>query len=667
VICNVESYLAKPHEKYDSHVEKVVNACREFLRYYPSLPKTIENLSDIDSSDFICYCSVLSIFHDIGKLIDFFQDAMSVEAQRPGSFDFSRAPYYRHEIISAHFLDRFFRTNFLAEKEPAFSAQIFAVLSHHKILDTSLTTFKREFLAEARGQDLPYNRDFFERACKEAVLLLNGCSPTPYIFDFSLSEMPLHSLMNESRIMDEILPQESLKKRWYFVAAKGVLQVADWIGSSGASIPYRVTLSKGKRAVTDKSILKVSERTRSRFRDSIVWAKEMLRADKDKGKLLYLLPPGSLTGWTASRLRRIFGDESVGESSVMSGLTIEERSLDTIRGTEILDRNYFRPVTVATVDQIIMSALNVGHWALKDLHALLSVVVIDEIPLTDPLSFGFWLSSLKRLSEAGTRFLIQSSSVSEELGEFIRKEIPSITLSIFERDGSSLSLEGSRLSSLVKSNLASGKRVLFVAESVKSCQDTARLLRRYRPVCLHERYVSSEQCHLVEAIEEARFVISTNSISSNYGTSFDLVIGENSLTMGSLKYLSRQKTMIIDSDEKSLIYEDYMAGFERAEQIFRDVLTTRRGVFDVDLSKDDTLQDVVSLDGFCQVQVTPKRFEQRALRAGIGSSDFEVKIPFSYAQRRGTWKRFRGRYIFVCNMRYLDFFGADLGPERTYE
>jgi hypothetical protein len=286
------------------------------------------------------------------------------------------------------------------------------------------------------------------------------------------------------------------------------------------------------------------------------------------------------------------------------------------------------------------------------------VIVVDEIPAETPAVFGLWLSMVKKFTRAGVRFLIQSSS--PHLLSIVKKEVPELEESYpVEGDITINPLSFDDLSGFIRTKLAKKKRVLVVARSIESAQTMARNLRRFSPICLHERYILSEQQRIIEDIDGSHLVIATESISSSYVVPFDAVVTETG-SVESLVYLSRTKEVYSLNPTREVVEEDYLEAFKKSEHLFESALAENRALFDTSLDSSNFVREIIELPGFCQVQVTPKKFEQRVLKLGQALSDFEVKVPFSYAERRGSWKRFRNRYVFTCNMRYLDFYGAYL-------
>ena len=89
------------------------------------------------------------------------------------------------------------------------------------------------------------------------------------------------------------------------------------------------------------------------------------------------------------------------------------------RARHLSTTHFFLPVTVATVDQLLITLFQAGRWALKTLAAADAAIVIDEVHAYDPHTTGLIVLLLRQLRDLGARFLVMSATMPTNLQDAI--------------------------------------------------------------------------------------------------------------------------------------------------------------------------------------------------------------------------------------------------------
>jgi CRISPR-associated endonuclease Cas3-HD len=167
---------------------------------------------------------------------------------------------------------------------------------------------------------------------------------------------------------------------------------------------------------------------------AIAWA---LKNKKLDGKILYVLPNQVLTNSIYERLTKYFGEENVGllHSSaplyqILNRLETDEpeqydpqefKPTESEKEIHRLNRMMFRPIMVATVDQLLMTAFNGNkRWSVIMGEVMGGAIIFDEIHAYD----GHMLALLERVTRElrdYSKMLFMSATMSKNLIDFLSK------------------------------------------------------------------------------------------------------------------------------------------------------------------------------------------------------------------------------------------------------
>ena len=445
---------------------------------------------------------------------------------------------------------------------------------------------------------------------------------------------------------------------------------------------------------------------------SLLWAARNL-SRQPGSKLLYLLPTMATSNAIYGRFTKIFGTKSVGLCHSTADLVLEQE-LDHDKARDVLlDRTFSRPVTVSTIDQFLTMGMNVGRWALKELNTALSLVVVDEVHAYDSWTLGLLVSSIHRLSQLGSRFLLMSATFPNALLKFLHKHLknPAVV-----RDTELLSQARNRFRcieggieealSLTRALCHRGRRVLLVRNSVEACQQSARALEKLNPVCLHSRFIFRDRRDKEDGLDDIQLLVSTQVVEVSLDIDFDVLITENAPPDAVIQRAGRvnrrlqkanSEVIIFHHDDVSLkIYDSDGTGIldaswhafqdrfdqrlteeellDLVEQVYGEpdfesqpsyleaksihdrVLENKLGLLDSLFDEDDEgLRLSTRLFNEVQVGVIPVCFEEDALRVPPRRRrEFEVRVPLWMFRKYGR----RTKELPICEIGYDDTYGV---------
>ena len=150
-------------------------------------------------------------------------------------------------------------------------------------------------------------------------------------------------------------------------------------------------------------------------------------------KVIILLPTMVTANSIHDRLCSFFKDHGheVGLVHSTSDLVRQRRTGDDeadradVRADHLSETHLFRPVTVGTVDQLLVPLFHAGRWAMKTMAAADSAIVIDEIHAYEPHTLGLVVLMIKQLAPLGARFMIMSATMPGALKTVLRDALTS--------------------------------------------------------------------------------------------------------------------------------------------------------------------------------------------------------------------------------------------------
>ena len=286
-------------------------------------------------------------------------------------------------------------------------------------------------------------------------------------------------------------------------------------------------------------------------------------------KILFLMPTMITANSIHERMAAFFGEERHRVGLVHSTADLvrdagrdEQAESDRadVRADLLAETHFFYPVTVATIDQLLVPLFHAGHWAMKTSAAASSAVVLDEIHAYDPHTTGLILTMIRQLRDLGARFLVMSATMPSSLRSLIQS-----TLSQTETGAAAVTIveektlldharnswatcasplrswilddaeterprPSARFRSLLQERNARGNpvRVLIVVNTVEQCQTLARQLHTFRPFCYHSKFIFRDRRKKERKITQSppRILIATQVVEVSLDIDYDVLLTE---------------------------------------------------------------------------------------------------------------------------------------------
>lgn len=571
---NYTQFKAKPDQTYDEHLNRVYFVWRRIIEDFEHIIHTLCGELNIDVDTFRYHSLLSIIYHDIGKMLRCFQESMEAKIKNE-PFDYS--DYYRHELSSMGFLYYLYLLN----KDDwiiDFPIEAFAVAGHHRRIDPDKRSFQREV---TRGDtELAYIENGIIHAIDAANEILKA-------EDYREIKFPHERITNNpgirylSKVISMLANMENPEKlRSFYILLKGILHYADWIGSSNEyeTLQFLYKGSNSSLMLADTVIRKLLKRgiiknsKQFSWKDfqvecgncpdhliaiaptgsgkteaSLLYAMKNLE-EMEGGKIIYLLPTMVTANSIYERCAEFFGYENTGLSHSSAGDFLSELDLGEERSSKyalLCDKNFIRPVTVATVDQILSSGWNIGKWTIKELSMLQSVIIIDEIHVYDSWTLGLIISTLKNISRYGSKIMLMSATMPDNLIRLFERELVKVNIikdSALMRDSRSRYHTKDKyleddLDFIMNYCNDKDKTVLIIVNTVKQCQNVSKKIRArgYEDVlCYHSRFIYKHRNEKEEIItsdnseirKEGRILVATQAVEVSLDIDYDIMFTE---------------------------------------------------------------------------------------------------------------------------------------------
>lgn len=405
----------------------------------------IDNISSkyaISKSDLIKRLFLTVAFHDIGKATERFQDKVR------GYSNYLES----HALTSVPFIYSVLKDNpVIVIDNYCYYPEILAIASHHSKLRMGLFQDYQKMIVKYATTD--YFTVFYQNINKQAQSLdIHNWQNLIFREDI-LQENPFFVFYDE--IFDNVGSYKYEKThviRDLFILFKSVLHYCDWLASSN-TLTYQYSSLENLDSITKKMKKKEShfidwepfqlQASRSSSKNifvqiptgqgkteaSVLWATQTNRNQK----ILFLLPTMVTTNKMWKRMLDFFnGFDNVGLSHSTAQYVLKEKDEDmepaALRSHYLYNRTFFKPVTVATIDQLIFSFFNWGYWVLTGAASFNAKIIIDEIHIYDAYTFGLLLKVIECIAPFNTQFAIMSASLPEVLKQELETVLPDYEL-----------------------------------------------------------------------------------------------------------------------------------------------------------------------------------------------------------------------------------------------
>ncbi|MFN4145401.1 MAG: CRISPR-associated helicase Cas3' [Runella sp.] len=565
-----DKILAKsdPEQELTEHTADCLQWFGRVLIWKRQLIKSVCERYQLDY-DFIIKRLFLTVaFHDAGKNNLLFQ--LKVRGlPLNGSHE-------SHPLASIPFIYYFTQQDCITIRGLKYFPEALAILSHHSKLHPDIYEGYQNFAKNIQYAERKHLDAFFDRINQYADQL-SVPSWKPIGYEKKIANInPLDIvkgvlLPNVNRLTDN--PSDSVMVRELFMLFKSVLHYSDWLASARKQEhEYSYSSSETIDSITQTMITQLSNRKRifekwesfqiktseakqhvfvqiptgqGKTEASLLWA-----VNQNQGqKIIYLLPTMVTTNKMWARMEKFFGKNQTGLSHSTAKYVINEandhQESQDLRFYDLYDKSFFRPVSVATIDQLIYSFFNWGYWVLTGSAAFNAKIIIDEIHIYDGYTLGLILTTLKHLAPYNTQFAIMSASLPEILKEEIEKVLPSNTYEIIkerafdEKQRHILAILDENVQTYIEeifNSVKNKKKVLIVCNTIKEARKIFDLLAEIpdnQKMLYHSQFILKDKktkediLDKINELKEGFVAICTQIVEVSLDIDFDVLYSEN--------------------------------------------------------------------------------------------------------------------------------------------
>jgi len=267
-------------------------------------------------------------------------------------------------------------------------------------------------------------------------------------------------------------------------------------------------------------------------------------------KVFYILPTITAIKEFSKKLEQVFGEGEVGQYFHFSDVELLKmlgRDEDEGEYAHLLNLyRYFIPrVVVTTIDQVLLTALQVGKYHLRRFNFMNALFVFDEFHLFTPQMIGALKVVLELLREYRLSTFFMSATPGEayinELRESLEDAGGHSYVSLEEEyrklQRHKISLEDSDILDFTRSNfdtltksLQEGERILFVTNTVDRAVEVydclKESLKREDILLLHSRFTYEDRSRKEEEVERAKVLVATQVAEVSLDISFEKLVTE---------------------------------------------------------------------------------------------------------------------------------------------
>lgn len=556
---------SEPAVKLEDHVFDCLIIFRQIIGWKAPILKLLCDRAEISYEQLIHNNFLMVCFHDIGKASFSFQKKLRGERHKNESHPLASVPIL-YEILKDKPLKVINKIDFHPE--------ILSVASHHTKLHQTL------FDELGRSQYQPdYIKDYLQWYCQKVnqfaeVFSIPNYSQVVYSetmvenLPFDVFDKVFYSVSKLNTSADELVKRNL---RDIFLITKAILHYCDWL-ASGGKMDFDYALNDGAEAVDRIMIQKTAvvdwkkpfqitaENARQNLfiqiptgqgktEASLLWATQF-----GKGrKIIYLLPTMVTSNKMWQRLCRFFNSQNVGITHSTASYILhrqsEEMEDQEIRKQLLCHKTFMHPVTVATIDQLLFSFFNWGHWVLTNANAYNSCIVVDEIHTYDPYTLGIILKMIEIVKDWNAHFAIMSATFPEYLKNQLQSILGSNITLVHDRSFDDMQRTRLNISPL-ENNLPiesaideifraykNRKKVLVICNTVDSSrsiyQQVCEFGSEHKRMLYHSQFINGDkfikeaQLEYIGDIEGGFIAVTTQIVEVSLDIDFDVMFTEN--------------------------------------------------------------------------------------------------------------------------------------------
>ncbi len=483
--------------------------------------------------------------HDIGKLNQGFHAYMCAERDRQQGKKVPINPewHFRHELLSLPYTFALSRkiNGQLPENLPW---ETVAVMGHHKRLSADIFQREREsrFIPAAKFPEPLHLKQFAwdwlldylpeELRSPESLalsfwhegILIGQRGHTSRLI--STRDQIFNSLQNHRHLDARIL------LRFFGASFKAHLQICDWWASaerheifglckhpaspiqpdqnpeswlktkleaakqkSGKEAPKKITWREFQFEVAAAGpyVTCIAPTGSGKTEAALLWSLNRIRSQSQLSKILYLLPTTTTANAIQKRLGELFGKSMVGVAHSKARLLREgdqeeaEEDHSDVRQDVLFESVFIPPITVATLDQLLLAGQHGKYWVFRNHTLAQSAVILDELHAFDPYTLGLLGAFARQLRLLNIPVLALSATFPRPLQDLFKswfseaELVQDTTLLNAARSEwqllSDTSFDDHNFWQKIASRMRTGERFLIVRNTVRGAQETFKKLQ----------------------------------------------------------------------------------------------------------------------------------------------------------------------------------------------
>lgn len=576
-----DKILAKsnPEITLEQHIIDCLSVFPKVLQWKGKLIELMAEQYGVDKNLLICRLFLTVAFHDIAKATNAFQAKIRCEKNTRQESHALSSIVFLYSVIKDFPLTAFKNLNYYPE--------LMSIATHHSRLH------KKSF-DEIRLKNEYADENYFIRyysMLNEQARYYN--IPKWENIEFkreALNEDPrniLRSIIIKGFDKNAYVNDKSNKARNLFLLFKSVLHYCDWIASSG-NFGYNYENGLDNQAITQKMIdtnkgfkswSDFQLKSAAAFAQNIfvqistgqgkteaatLWATN----GNENQKILFLLPTMVTTNKMYKRMLSFFESRDIvglSHSAAQYYLKDDDQIAESeIRKHTLYNRTFFKPVTVATVDQLIYSFFNWGHWVMTGAASYNAKIIIDEIHIYDAYTFGLLLQTIKCIRPFNTQFAIMSASLPNVLRNELEKVLPDYVLiqesAYDEKQRHTVEVRDSLIEEnidSIKEHFNNGRKVLVVCNTIGKAREVFNELKNIQSkdkMLYHSQFIlldkkkKEEILESIDGISGGYIAVCTQIVEVSLDIDFDVLFTENAPIDAIIQRLGR-------ANRKGLIQE----------------------------------------------------------------------------------------------------------------
>ncbi|MCM8787734.1 MAG: CRISPR-associated helicase Cas3' [Candidatus Omnitrophica bacterium] len=361
------SKLSHEDKTLKTHIEEVFKISKSLLNFY-NINSLYEKVAEY-----------LAFYHDLGKL----QKDWKIDNQ-------NKNPSHSDESIRIilKYLKKFFK-----EKKEYQLILLFFILKHHGQLN--LGKFKI---------------DNYEFCIKENLEKLSFIEKVSLVDTFGIFKL-------SDSISANLKKYENLDKK--------IDLITKYVNLSIQEIKQKLNISDKKRWKEQLKITNLGDT--ALLQAPTGWGKTttsiLFAVKKNYKRIFYILPTITAIRSFKNKLEKIVGINNV--EAYFFFYDVEKINQEKIDLESLfLTENFLKPVIITTIDQFLLTFLQVGKYHLKRVNFRNAIFIVDEIHLFSPLMLKLFIHFFKKFKNAyNLKLLIMSATLTNAFVNVIKEKL----------------------------------------------------------------------------------------------------------------------------------------------------------------------------------------------------------------------------------------------------